>query len=346
MPPLKRWVDPCGVPVRMFGAAWKEPLRSYVYALGVGWTLWRERRNYDVAYFLMQGLQLLTGLPVAALLGKPVVMKFSGSNLITQMRKSLAGRTELRFLRRWADQILVLNPGMREEALDAGLPKEKLGWMPNPVDVDYFHPVTQDEKRRLRRLLGVDENAALVVFVGRLAEEKRLPCLLESFAAAAEQRQEARLALIGDGPLREETARRLADLGLQGRAQLCGRLPTSGVLRWMQAADVFLMTSALEGLPCALIEAMAAGLVPVVSDIPAHSQLIEHGRHGLLAALGNPESTAQNLLRVLDDPELRARLAANARRRMIDEFSTARVAGCYEELFAQVLGRERVEAMA
>jgi glycosyltransferase involved in cell wall biosynthesis len=62
--------------------------------------------------------------------------------------------------------------------------------------------------------------------------------------------------------------------------------------------------------------------------------------------LGNPESTAQNLLRVLDDPELRARLAANARRRMIDEFSTARVAGCYEELFAQVLGRERVEAMA
>ncbi len=345
MPPFKRWVDPCGIPVRMFGAAWKEPLRSYVYALGVGWTLWRERRNYEVAYFLMQGLQLLTGLPVAALLGKPIVMKFSCSNLVAQMMGSFAGRTEVRFLKWWADRILVLNPGMRREALEAGFAAGKVGWMPNPVDVQYFQPVPAEEKRRKRRALGVDEDAGLVVYVGRLDEQKKLPWMLEAFARVSARRPEVRFALIGDGPLREEVARRVGELGLREKTKLCGRLPVSGVLEWMQAGDVFPMTSEVEGLPCALIEAMASGLVPVVSDIPAHSQLIEHGTHGLLTEVGNPEATAQNLLLVLDDPELRGRLAANARRRMIDEFSTARVADCYEELFAQVRGRERVKAM-
>lgn len=342
MPPGKTWVDPCGVPVRMFGARWKEPLRSYAYALGVGWTLWRERHNYEVAYFLMQGLQLITGLPVAALLGKPIVMKFSCSNLVAQMMGSLAGRIEVRFLKWWADKILVLNPGMRQEALEAGFAASKVGWMPNPVDVSQFQPVTAEEKRRKRRQLGVDEEAGLVVYVGRLDDQKKLPWLLGAFAKVARERPEVQFALIGDGPLRNEVARWVEELGLKDRARLCGRLPMSGVLEWLQAGDVFPMTSEMEGLPCALIEAMAAGLVPVVTHIPAHSQLIDHEVHGMLTEVGNVDATAASLLRVLDDPELRARLAANARRRMIDEFSTARVADCYEELFEEVSGREQV----
>ena len=346
MPPLKNWVDPCGVPVRMFGAAWKEPLRSYAYALGVGWTLWRERHNYEVAYFLMQGLQLITGLPVAALLGKPIVMKFSCSNLVAQMMGSMAGRIEVRFLKWWAAKILVLNPGMRQEALEAGFEAAKVGWMPNPVDVNHFQPVPPEEKRRKRRELGVEEDAGLVVYVGRLDDQKKLPWLLGAFARVAKQRPDVRFAMIGDGPRRQDVERQIAELGLRERVRLCGRLPQSGVLEWMQAGDVFPMTSEVEGLPCALIEAMAAGLAPVVTDIPAHSQLIEHEVHGLLTEVGSEEATARSLLRVLDDGEFRARLAANARRRMIEEFSTARVADCYEELFGEVLGRERVRVLA
>ena len=346
MPPLKDWVDPCGVPIRMFGAAWKEPLRSYAYALGVGWTLWRERHNYDVAYFLMQGLQLITGLPVAALLGKPIVMKFSCSNLVAQMMGSVAGRMEVRFLKWWAGKILVLNPGMRQEALEAGFEAAKVGWMPNPVDVNHFQPVPPEEKRRKRRELGVEEDAGLVVYVGRLDDQKKLPWLLGAFARVAKQRPDVRFAMIGDGPRRQDVERQIGELGLRERVKLCGRLPQSGVLEWMQAGDVFPMTSEVEGLPCALIEAMAAGLAPVVTDIPAHSQLIEHEVHGLLTEVGSEEATARSLLRVLDDGEFRARLAANARRRMIEEFSTARVADCYEELFGEVLGRERVRVLA
>jgi glycosyltransferase involved in cell wall biosynthesis len=82
---------------------------------------------------------------------------------------------------------------------------------------------------------------------------------------------------------------------------------------------------------------MAVGVTPVLSDIPAHTQLVEHEVQGLVTALGDEESIAAGLLRALDDPALRQRLGTAARCRMVREFSTARVIDCYESLFAECL---------
>jgi glycosyltransferase involved in cell wall biosynthesis len=335
MPAVSEWVDPCGLRVRIYGQKGSQRRIDLVYALGVAWTLFKERRDYDVVYFLMQGLHLATGLPVARLLGKPIVMKFSCSSLVLEMRKSWVGRLELCFLRWWANRILVLNPGMIEEALEVGIDKERLGWMPNPVDTDYFKPCSAQERGQRRQELGIEPEAPLAVFVGRLDHQKKLPWMLGAFARVARQRPTAKLALIGDGPLRAEIEALVAKLHCEQNVILTGRLDTNGVLRWLQAADVFTMVSEIEGLPCALIEAMAAGVTPVLSDIPAHTQLVEHEVHGLITALGDEESIAAGLLRALDDSALRQRLGAAARSRMVQEFSTARVIDCYESLFAE-----------
>ena len=138
MPDVSFWTDPAGVPVRIFGR--HRLARDYAFALGVARTLFRERRRYQIVYLLMQGLHLAAGLPVARLLGKPVVMKVSGSGITTSMRGSWLGRLELRFLRRWARRVMILNPGMAEEAAAAGLDPDRLLWMPNPVDTDEFAP--------------------------------------------------------------------------------------------------------------------------------------------------------------------------------------------------------------
>ena len=138
MPDVSFWIDPAGVPVRIYGR--HRLTRDYAFALGVARTLLRERRRYQIVYFLMQGLHLAAGLPVARLLGKPVVMKVSGSGITTSMRGSWLGRLELRFLRRWARRVMILNPGMAEEAAAAGLDPDRLLWMPNPVDTDEFAP--------------------------------------------------------------------------------------------------------------------------------------------------------------------------------------------------------------
>lgn len=334
MPALREWVDPCGLRVRLYGSG---PIarRDRQYALGVAWTLFKERRDYDVAYFLMQGLHLATGLPMARLLGKPIVMKFSCSGIIPSMNATWVGRLEMRFLRWWAQKILLLNPGMKEEALEAGFDEAKLGWMPNPVDTDYFRPCSAEEKAQARRELGVEEAAQLVVFIGRLDEQKKLHWLLGGFAKAAKDRPRARLALIGAGPLRDELGALVTKLGLDKKVVFPGRVPTSGVLQWLHAADTWALVSAVEGLPCALIEAMSAGVATVVSDIPAHTQLVEDGVHGVITKLGDEESIGRGLGRVLDDEALRVRLGAAARKLMVEEYATARVVDRYETLFTE-----------
>src|ERR1035437_4412677 len=90
MPDVSFWIDPAGIPVRIFGR--HRLTRDYAFARGVARTLLRERRRYQIVYFLMQGLHLAAGLPVARLLGKPIVMKVSGSGIITTMRGPPPGR--------------------------------------------------------------------------------------------------------------------------------------------------------------------------------------------------------------------------------------------------------------
>jgi glycosyltransferase involved in cell wall biosynthesis len=337
MPPLIHWIDPCGLHVRIYGGRWPERLRGYVFAAGVAWTLFTERRNYDIAYFLMQGLQVLTGVPVAGVLGKGVVMKFSGSSLVVQMTASLVGRLELRALRRWASKILILNPGMIEEAKQANLDLERIGWMPNPVDTEKFRPCSPDVRATLRQELKIAPDVPLIVFVGRLDAQKQLPWLIESFAIVSKERPDARLVLVGDGPLSSQLVEMVSSMGLDGGVTFTGRLDSEGVLKWLQVSDIFTLVSPAEGLPLVVIEAMSAGLPSVLSDIPAHTQLVDHEIHGLLAEMGNPEATARGFIRLIDDPALRARLGAAARQRAIDEYSTPRVIACYEELFQNIL---------
>jgi glycosyltransferase involved in cell wall biosynthesis len=337
MPPLTHWVDPCGVSVQLIGGRWPPRLRGYVFALGVAWTLWKERHNYQIAYFVMQGLQLATGLPVAGVLRKSIVMKFSGSGLITQMTKSFLGRLELRFLRKWASRVLVLNPGMEQEAKDAGLDSQRLGWMPNPVDTDVFYPCSSSEREQRRSELNIYPGTLLVVFIGRFHTEKELPGLLRAFRLVVNERPRAILALVGDGPLRAQIVQLARELDLERHVILTGRLDAAGVLKWLHVSDVFTLVSALEGFPCSLIEAMSAGLPALVSDIPANTQLIETEIHGLVTPLGNLEAIAGGLIRLLDDAELRARLGVAGRRRILEHYTTPHIVSCYETLFREVL---------
>jgi glycosyltransferase involved in cell wall biosynthesis len=337
MPRVAEWTDPGGVPVRIFGGGSAPPRLDRLFALGVAWTLWKERREYRLVYFLMQGLHLVTGLPVARLLRKPIVMKVSGSSLITAMRQSLAGRLELRWLRKWARRVMVLNPAMAEEAAAAGLRREQLRWMPNPVDTSEFAPCQPAERLELRARLGVPAEALVAVYVGRLAPEKELDSLLGGFAAAAGQFPAAWLVLVGDGAEGGRLQSRAASLGLGPRIRFTGRLGISEVCRWLQAADVFALVSSLEGFPCSLTEAMSAALPSVVSGIPANLQLIDDGVHGLHAALRDEASIAGALARLFSDADLRARFGEAARRRVLENYSTGKVVDRYEALFAEAL---------
>jgi glycosyltransferase involved in cell wall biosynthesis len=227
---------------------------------------------------------------------------------------------------------------MREEALQEGFPPEQLYWMPNPVDIDEFAPCDADRRLQLRAQFGIPLMAQVILYCGRLAPEKALPSLLEAFALVLRRVPEAMLVLIGDGPVRESLAGQAATLQIPPeRIRLVGRVSPAEVCSWLQIADAFALVSIHEGFPCALAEAMSTSLPSIVSDIPANRQLIESGQHGFLAPVGEAEAIGAAIVRLLEDPEMRVRMGAAARRRVIENYSTAKIADRYEALFCQAL---------
>jgi glycosyltransferase involved in cell wall biosynthesis len=339
MPATRRWIDPHGVPVRMYGAG-AGKLNDHLYGFGVVWTLLKERRNFDLVYFLMPGVQVAYGVPLARMLGIPSVMKFSGSNDLQDALRSTIGPFEIGALRKWSERIMILNDSMVEESIAAGFDRNLLLWMPNPVDIDQYRACGDKERQQLRAKLDIPVDATVAIFVGRLAPEKELPSLMAGFSIAAAKNASARLVLVGDGPMRQALEKQAEELGIPNRVAFAGMKKPDEIRRWLQAADVFLLVSRREGLPVSLIEAMATSLPSVVTDLAANTQLVKHGEHGLHVKVNDTEGIGEALLRLLDDPVLRRQFGAAARP-VSERFSIDRVLTAYEDMFASILDKPR-----
>jgi glycosyltransferase involved in cell wall biosynthesis len=341
MPAVREWVDPAGVPVRILTRRSRGRVKDLVFALEVGWAIWTGRKRYDVVYFLMQGLHVAAGLPVARWIGKPIIMKFSCSSIIPLMRRSRVGRIELEWLRQWAARLMVLNEGMIEEGIADGFPRQQLTWMPNPVDVSEFRLAEPGEAAAWRRQHGIPVHACITTYVGRLSSEKGLPGLLRGFAETARRFPDAMLLLVGDGPQRSELEALAAQLQLgPDRIRFVGRVKVTEVPFWLRSSDLFALISPNEGFSCALLEAMASGLASVVSDIPANRQLIDPGIHGLTVPFGDESSIGDALLQLLTDRDARTRMGEAARSRVVENYSTSRIVERYERLLSEVLAQE------
>jgi len=338
MPAQRDWVDPVGVPVTILTRGSRGRWKDIVFALGVARTIWRRRKSTDVVYFLMQGLHVAAGLPVARLAGKPTVMKISGDGIVSTMRRSRAGRLELGWLRKWSVPVMLLNESMIAEAMADGFPRRQLVWMPNPVEIEEFRPAEPGEAATGRERLGLPAGAGIAIYVGRLSPEKGLQSLLRGFVRAAAAQESLLLVLVGDGPMRAELEALACELNLgPDRIRFTGRIPLSEVPFWLRVSDVFALTSPNEGFPCALLEAMSAGLSSIVSDIEANVQLVEVGVHGLTVPWNDETAIGQALLRLFRDSDLRSRMGQEARRRVVENYSTVRVAERYEALFETTL---------
>lgn len=338
MPPVRDWVDPTGVSVRILTNRSAGRIRDRIFALRVALEIWRTRHDYDVVYFLMQGLHLASGLPVARFAAKPAVVKISGSGIIPVMRQTSMGRRELNWLQRWKIPLMVLNEGMMDEARQAGFAREQLIWMPNPVDIDEFRPALRGEAAAWRERHGIGAAAKVGIYVGRISLEKGLPALIRGFAHAARSMPDAMLLLVGDGPMRGELEEMVRNLGADGeRIRFVGRVTPGDVSGWLRASDVYALTSPNEGFACALLEAMATGLPSIVSDIPANLQLVDDGVHGITVPFDSETAIASAFENLLADPETRRRMGAAARERVVENYSTDKVAARYERMFESVL---------
>ncbi|MHB1739515.1 MAG: glycosyltransferase [Actinomycetes bacterium] len=183
-------------------------------------------------------------------------------------------------------------------------------------------PAASDQD--VRTGLGVPVGAVLVLAVANHRPEKDYPTLIATASRLLAAHPEVVVAAVGQGPLLDHHRDLVDRASIGDRFWLLGYRPD--VAELLHAADVFVLASRHEGLPVALMEAMAAGLPCVVTRVGGMPEVVRDGVDGLVVAPGNPEALAQALDALLVDPRLRARLGAAARERagMFDIRATSR----------------------
>jgi glycosyltransferase involved in cell wall biosynthesis len=198
------------------------------------------------------------------------------------------------------------------------------------IDLDRFHPPSDDERAEARRRWGVDEGASVILSVGRLAPEKGVDDLIAAVAGLPADLV-ARLLLAGDGPLRAALERGAATAGVP--ATFVGGLEPEGVASILHAADCFVYP-ALRGAntPFAVLEAMASGLPVVATAAPAvHHDMLADGR-GVAIEPGDRDAMRAGILRFLRDRPGAAAAGAAARRYVVTHHSPGRVDEAVETL--------------
>ena len=179
----------------------------------------------------------------------------------------------------------------------------------------------------------------LVVSVGRLVEKKGFPDLIDACAVLAGRGRDFRCEIIGSGPDDEALRTQVARRRLSGRVQLLGPRPQSEVIGKVQGAAVFAAPCVVgadgnrDGLPTVLLEAMALGTPCISTDVTGIPEVVRHGETGLIVPQHHPEALANAIERLLDDAELRVRLAAGARLLIESDFDSHRNAAHLRGVF-------------
>jgi len=180
------------------------------------------------------------------------------------------------------------------------------------------------DRAEARRLLAVPPGMHVVGTVGRLDYQKAPDDFINALAAL--NRPDVFGVWIGDGPLRARMEKLAARRGLAGRMSFVGERTDVSAL--LPGLDVFAMASRYEGLPCAIVEAMAASRAVVATAVNAVPNIVVAGETGLLVPAGRPELLSRALRYLIDNPDVAARLGATARAQLGEELTRPRSARC------------------
>jgi glycosyltransferase involved in cell wall biosynthesis len=219
------------------------------------------------------------------------------------------------------------------------VPRELLTCVPNGVDTERFRQVAPGTRAALRSSIGVEDHEFVWLAVGRFELAKDYPNMLRAFAQVRQRESSAVLLLVGHGSLQVETESLAQSLGLGDRVRFLG--VRSDVPEVMASADGYVMSSAWEGMPIALLEAAAAGLPIVATRVGGNHEVVRDGESGYLVPPRDHEALGQAMLRLMQQaPEERRAMGERGREHVRVHYGLGRVVERWEDLYRQVSARK------
>jgi glycosyltransferase involved in cell wall biosynthesis len=336
--------------VEVFRTGTPRRLDDWKLPMALGAFLWRRRDSWDIIH--IHRLYRDCGYEAVLLarwLGKRSVLKISGIRSgdprgIRQRRLGILGFRLFLSL----DRIVCISQEIRERCEGAGVPAHKLVDIPNGVDAEVFAPASAADRSELRAWLGLPDHTPVVVFVGSLNRRKGLDILMAAWQEVIGQCPGARLLLVGprDDPVNhfgdEAFSRELdawrSTASIGGSVVCTGSVPE--VSSYLRAADVFVLPSRYEGMPNALLEAMACGLPSVATRIGGVVDVATHDQHALLVPPEDASALARALLELLGSQPLRQHLGQRARDHVQEHYSIDRIVDRYVALYRALLSTD------
>lgn len=242
-------------------------------------------------------------------------------------------------LKRWimdkSAALTVVSKAMKKTVVDMSVDPAKVEVIPMGVDLKGLFTPDPRVQRKTDELL----------FVGRLVEKKGVHFLLEAMSAVLKKHPSVRLILAGSGPMEQELRQQAGRLHLSERVDFLGMVAQTQLPALYQRATLAIFPFVVaksgdqEGFGLVQVEAMGCECPVIAGDLPAIHDIIAHEENGLIFPSGNAEALADAIIKLLDKSELRARLAGEGRKRVVQKFDWEIVAGKYAGRYNNLINR-------
>lgn len=282
---------------------------------------------------------VLTTLPYGDIIGRSIA-KFAGMPLIlSSIQNRHMEKSSFHFLfdqitARWVKKIIFVAKENIPFAIEhEGVRPDQAVYIPNGIPIEKYS--AGENTKSLRVAFGASNENIVLGMVARLSPQKGHENLLKAFAIAQKQRPETMLWIVGDGPLRKKLVKLAENLGIANNIRFWG--DRDDIPEILKALDIFIHTSFHEGMPTAVMEAMAGGKPIIVSNVDGVASLIDDGETGWFVESLSPEDIAQKIFFVLENKNLWGKIGLAARERIEKEFSVKKMIAAYDSFYQSCL---------
>ena len=250
--------------------------------------------------------------------------------------KKLLYITAERIAAKYCDKIYAVAQAMIDQCVDAKVaPREKYMVVYSGMDTAAF--ANAGRNMELRQKLGIPENAKVIVTVARLFPMKGYEEMLPAAARLVKEFPDLHFLPVGDGPMYDELQKQIADLGLTGNFHFAGLVPPHEVCDYIAQADLLWHLSLHEGLPRAVVQALAVGIPAIGYKLDGTPEVVLNGKTGYVTAPQDVDAVVARSRELLNDAALRAEMGKNGKDLVIERFAWRRMADILEEEFLKLL---------
>jgi glycosyltransferase involved in cell wall biosynthesis len=239
-----------------------------------------------------------------------------------------------RFSLYFPDRLIPVSQKMQQKILSQlGIKARRVTTIRNAIPCEQFY--RPEQRDVVRSEMGISHKAVVLGYTGRIQRVKRIDLLLDAFACIHRIHPDTHLIIAGEGEDRHSLAAYAETLGIADRITWTGF--RRDVPRILSAFDIYVQSSLNEGLSLSILEAMAAGIPVVATDVGGNSEVIAHEVNGLLVPAGTTDEFVKAVLCLIEQPELREQFSSAGLNLMREEFSLNRMVNGYRALYKSVL---------